>query len=442
MIRKRFHTDKSVRTSSTHQGPFVPPHRSSILTHPQGSPNVIEKPDLTIGIIPLTDCAPLAVAVERGFFTARGLHVTTSREGSWAGIRDKLAYGVLDAAQMIAPMTLATTLGIGGVEKELMTAINLDCGGNAITLSNRILDKMARPHDAASLKTLIDKRAAAGAPPLTFGTVFPVSTHSYELRYWMAAAGIDPDRDVKLIVLPPPQMVDAMADGRIDGFCVGEPWNSVAFAESVGKIVVTKHELWNNSPEKVLGVTRQWAEKNPNTHQALIVALIEACRWIDDPDHPENRTETADILSLPQYVGIDPILIRPALVDRPGFFSFHRNATNFPWRSHAVWFLTQMMRWGHIETELDAAEITRIATAVYRPDLYRQAAKSLDLPTPDDGTDYKSEGEHDLAWELPTTSGPIAMGSDRFIDGRVFEPANPSPWMTPPIPDAFGQTKP
>lgn len=410
----------------------------------------IEKPDVTLGIVPLTDCAPIAVGVERGFFQRKGLQVATTREGSWSSIRDKVAYGILDGAQMIAPMTLATTLGVGGgggvrgVQCEMVTGINLDLNGNAITLSCALMDEMAsmsqgmldeRQVTAYELRRLIEWRHHRGMPRLRFGIVYPVSTHSYELRYWLASVGIDPDRDVDLVVVPPPRMVDAMRDGDIVGFCVGEPWNSVAVATGVGCVAITKYELWNNSPEKVLGVTRAWALENPGTHLALIEALIECCRWIDEP---ENRDEVAAILSLPQYVGVDASVIARSMtgtfmyaVDQvsqpmPDFNVFYRYAANYPWRSHAKWFLTQMLRWGQIDHSID---MDAVACAVYQPELYRQAAARLGLAAPN--VDEKTEGEHGCAWDFDqtVTGEAITMGADLLFDGQRYDPGRPLDYL-------------
>ncbi len=403
---------------------------------------MIEKPDLLLGIVPLTDCAPIAVGVERGFFAARGLRVSTSREESWASVRDKVAYGVFDGAQMIAPMTLATTLGIGGVQREMVTGISLDLNGNAIMLSTELCEQMEavdplaarqRPMSAEALRQVVALRREQGKPALSFGVVFPVSTHDYELRYWLASSGIDPDRDVRLVVVPSPKMVSAMRAGVLAGFCVGEPWNSLAVSEGLGRVAITKHALWNNSPEKVLGVTREWAERHPQTHLALIEALIESCMWIDEPS---NRLAVCEVLSMPQYVGVESSVIarsmtgsfvhgpgEPAL-RMPDFNVFHRYHANFPWRSHAVWFLTQMLRWGQLDQSID---LHALACSVYRPDLYREAAGRLGIASP--AFDFKSEGTHDDGWK--SSPGPEAceLGPDRWFDGSVFDPARPMEYL-------------
>ena len=233
-----------------------------------------------------------------------------------------------------------------------------------------------------------------GREPLTLGMVFPFSAHNYDLRYWLAAAGIDPDADVNLIVVPPPLLSQCLQAGRVDGFCVGEPWNSVAVAAGHGQIVATKNQLWSHSPEKVLGVRAAWARRNPELTSALVRALVMACRWLDEP---ANRAETARILSSPNHVGVEQEILATSLAGRirgyHGAWSdaqmivFHRDAANFPWRSHALWLLAQMVRWGQVRQPFD---LRAVAERVYRPDLYRSAVAGLGVDVP--ASDYKSEG--------------------------------------------------
>jgi ABC-type nitrate/sulfonate/bicarbonate transport system substrate-binding protein len=401
-----------------------------------------EKTDVTFGIIPLTDCAVIVVAHEKGYFKKYGLNSSVSREASWANIRDKVALGVLDGAHMLAGMPIAATLGLGLPPTPMVTAFSMDLNGNGITVSNDLYARMLaadpeamreRPLTARALKKVIDANKLAGRPPMTFAMVFPVSTHNYEIRYWMAAAGIDPDRDVQLIVIPPPQMVANLQSRNIDGYCVGEPWNARAVTAGIGHTLITSYEIWNNGPEKVFGVNREWAEKYPNTHRAAIMALIDAAQWMDKP---ENRDEVARLISGPAYVDAPVDEVRMSMTGTfrysqgeaprplPDFNVFHRYAANFPWRSHAVWFLTQMIRWGQIETPLD---IHATAATVYRPDLYRDAAQALGVPVPI--VDEKVEGAHATTWTLNDASAPIVMGPDRFFDGRIFEPARPIEYL-------------
>lgn len=401
-------------------------------------PALLEKPDLVLGFVPLSDCAPLVVAQEKGFFDRYGLQVTLSKETSWANVRDKVAFGILDAAQMLATMPIASSLGIGPIEKPMLTALSLDLNGNAITVSEALYQRLqatdpagiqGRPVTARALKALIDADRKAGAEPLTFAVVFPTSTHNYELRYWMASAGIDPDRDIRLVVVPPPQMVTALRAGQIDGCCVGEPWNQVAVREGLGRVLVTKYELWNNSPEKVLGVSEEWALQNPYTHQALLMALIEAAQWVD---RPENRIEVVELIAQPRFVNAPRDIVRTSMLGTfqyartefpralPDFNVFHRYSANFPWRSHALWFLTQMIRWGQVDRAID---MRAVAEQVYRPDLYRSAAEALGIVAP--RSDYKDEGRHATDWEMDG----IVLGPDLFFDGRAFDPNDPVAYL-------------
>jgi nitrate/nitrite transport system substrate-binding protein len=399
----------------------------------------LEKPQLTLGFIPLTDCAPLVIAKEKGYFAHHGLEVTLSKETSWANIRDKVALGILDGAQMLAPMVLGMSCGVGPVHKPMLTGLSLDLNGNAITVANGLYAHMCQlapqqaavpAHSAHALRKVIEARRAAGAPPLTFATVFPTATHTYELRYWMAAAGIDPDRDVRLVVIPPPQMRSRLETGEIDGFCVGEPWNAATVHAGLGRTLITKYELWNNSPEKVFGVTQEWAEQYPNTHRAVVMALLEAARWLDVPAH---RREAVALIAHGQYVHAPEEMVAMSMTgtyryaadepprDLPDFNVFYRYAANFPWRSHAVWFLTQMVRWQQLKPSVD---FHAVAEAVYRPEIYRDAAARLGIAAPN--IDYKTEGDHTETWLLDPAN---TLGSDAFFDGRHFDPHDPFAYL-------------
>lgn len=398
----------------------------------------LEKTALKFGIIPLTDCAPIVVAKEKGFFKKHGLDVEVSKEASWANIRDKVSLGELDGAHMLAGMPLAATLGVGANQKDTITAFSMDLNGNGITVSNDLYDRMVaadpeamkhRPTTARALKKVIEEDKKAGKEPMTFAMVFPVSTHNYEIRYWMASAGINPDQDVRLIVIPPPQMVANLQSKNIVGYCVGEPWNQRAVEMGIGRSIITNYEIWNNNPEKVFGVNRDWAEKNPNTHKAAVRALIEAAQWMDKP---ENRKEVVKIISAKSYVNAPESVVENSMTGTwlytkaegpqkmPDFNVFYRYAATFPWRSHAVWFLTQMVRWGQIEQAID---FHKVAEQVYRSDIYRDAAKDLGIAIP--SIDYKSEGTHAGVWTLDKATAPIAMGPDAFFDGMRFDPAKP-----------------
>ena len=398
----------------------------------RSGPTAAEQSELVLGFIPLTDCAPLAIAAEKGYFAGYGLSVRLSREPSWANIRDKLCCGLLDGAQMLAAMPLALSLGGDAFRQPVMTALSLSLNGNAITVSETLYRRMLEadptamaqaPVSALALKKVIDADRSAGRESLRFAMVFPFSSHNYLLRYWLASAGIDPDRDLRLSVVPPPAVTSALRDGRIDGYCVGEPWNGAAVAEGVGRIVIASCEIWNNHPEKVLGVTREWAEAYPATHRALLMALIEACHWLDQPD---NRAEAARILAGPAYLNAPQSVVAASLQGRvayatgqspremPDFHVFHRYAANFPWLSHGEWLITQMLRWGQLPPPVDIKR----AAEVYRPDLFRLAAQELGLPCPP--CDRKVEGVHEQPWLLATSTDSFTLGADRFFNGAVF----------------------
>ena len=408
-------------------------NRAATETHPM----ILEKTRLSLGYIPLTDCAPLVVASEKGFFEKYGLEVSLSKETSWASIRDKLAIGVLDGAHLLAPMALASHLVPSAIDKPLVTALSLDLNGNAITLSKALFQRLREIDPAAGqgtpsalpLKRLIEEDRRKGMPTLTFATVFPYSSHNYLLRYWMAAAGIDPDRDVRMIVIPPSQMVNQLRKGAVDGYCVGEPWNALAVREDLGRVICTSAEIWNNHPEKVLGVCEEWAEQHPATHLALVSALLEALRWLDEP---ANRLEAVELISSSIHVNAPAEVVRMSMMgtfqyahnefprSRPDFNVFHRYAANFPWRSHAIWLMTQMVRWGQIDHSFDIQET---ADRVYQPSIFRQAANRLGIAAP--SVDHKTEGLHEACWPLAQASAPLILGADTFLDGRSFDPFDP-----------------
>jgi ABC-type nitrate/sulfonate/bicarbonate transport system substrate-binding protein len=380
--------------------------------------------DLTLGFIPLNDCAPLAVAEAKGFFRGEGLAVTLSREASWATVRDKVAVGALDGGHMLGPMVLAASQGVGGERTAMTAPLSLNLSGSAFTVSTALAAALRRidpegfaARTARPLARLVAERRKDNQPPLTFAVVFPYSMHNYQLRYWLAEAGVDPDRDVRLVVTPPPRTAEQLRSGLIDGFCVGAPYGVQAAALGFGEILVYASEIWGAGPDKVLGVAERWATANPETLQALLRALIRAAQWADAR---ENREELAGLLARPEYVGLPKEVVEPLLPNGPESVVYHRGAAGFPWRSHAAWFLSQMLRWGQMGPEVDLAAAVR---EVYRPDLYRTAAAALGLPAP--AEDAKIEGAHAEAWVLATGGAEIAMAPDRFCDGRLFDPAQP-----------------
>jgi NitT/TauT family transport system ATP-binding protein/nitrate/nitrite transport system substrate-binding protein len=387
---------------------------------------------LRLGLLRLTDAAPLIVARELGFFAAEGLDTMLSVEPSWANVADKLGCGLLDGAVMLPPLALAISLGLRGSARAepLVVPSSISLNGNTVTLAepwaSAVLVDGADVGDPARtarrFASVLAERRHGRKPVLA--VVHTYSTHNFLLRYWLAAGGVDPDRDVVLTVLPPAQTPEAMRAGEIDGFCAGAPWGEVAARAGLGRAVATSHGIWNNGPEKIFAVRREIAETQPDRLRALLRALLQAGRFCDVP---ENADHIATILARDTYVGLDPDIIRSSLPGaaalRPAGAAvnadasvFFANAATFPWRSHALWFLREMARWGY----LDRGE-GQAAAATYRPDLYAEAAKSLDMPVP--AADVKSEGTHAGPWSLPAAPVPIPMGADRFLNGARFDPA-------------------
>ncbi|QCU90242.1 CmpA/NrtA family ABC transporter substrate-binding protein [Thiomicrorhabdus sediminis] len=379
---------------------------------------------INIGFIPLNDCAPLIVAKEQGFFAEQGLDVVLHREVSWSNIRDKLVFGQYDAAHMLAPMLMASTLGIGGVKKPLVTAYSFGLNGNAVSVSNALYGQMSeyesqlvlKPEkSAAVLKKVIESRKQNGQPPLRFAVVFPFSMHNYLLRYWLSEAGIDPDKDVHITVVPPPSMVKALQEDLIDAYCVGEPWNTHAVKEQVGVTLITGYEIWNNAPEKVLALRKDWADAHSDIHEKMIVALYRASEWIDKS---ENHQLLSDYLAAEEYVCAPHESINNAINGEvcnpscsscrkiPNFSLPFKYQANFPWQSHAQWILSQMQRWKQIGDEVD---IKQLAESVYLTDFYRQVLQNHGVKLP--SVNYKQEGVHAVPWMLDE----IEMGEDSFI---------------------------
>lgn len=392
--------------------------------------NGLEKCRIRLGMLPLVDAAPLLVARSYGFFAKHGLEVELSVERAWAALRDKVAAGVLDGGQMLAPMPIAATLGLDGFAVPMVTAMVMSLNGNSITVSKQLHARMSRHLPdvadagaaAIALARVIEEQRASGERRPVFAHVFPFSAHHYELRMWLASADIDPDNDVQLCVVPPSQMVSELESGRIDGYCVGEPWNEVALQRGVGVAVASKHEIWNNSPEKVLGVTREWAHEHPNTHRAMVAAMIEAARWLDQP---ENRLEAAALMVRDSVVNAPAASIVASLRMRTGGIVFHRGAATYPWRSHAVWFILQMLRWKQCWMAPNFADV---ASDVYRCETYREAAALVGEPCP--RAEYKSEGARHIGSSTPSTDGgSIMLGSDAMLDGSIFDAADPLGWL-------------
>jgi nitrate/nitrite transport system ATP-binding protein len=364
-----------------------------------------EKVSLQIGFIRLTDCAPLVVAQEKGFFKKYGLtEVSLVREASWQAIADGIRENRLDAAQMVAGMPLALTLGMGSEQPlPIVTSLVMSRNGNAITLSKAFAE--------AGVKTLGDLRKYLNQTPdhvATLGMVHPASMQNLLLRYWLAAGGIDPDREINLIRLPPPQMFANLKAGSIDGYCVGEPWNSRAVHEGLGYVIATDLEVWNGHPEKVLGVREDWVSQYPQTHLALVKALLEACEYCDDT---RNREEILGYLCQQQYLGTPLEYTRPGFLDAYdrgnhvppetllSFNQFYVQQSNYPSRSEGLWTLTQLARWGYIDFPKNWVEVIE---RVRRPDLFGEACRQLGWPD--------LEGDHH---------------NINLFDGMVFNPNDP-----------------
>lgn len=322
---------------------------------------------LALGFIPLTDCAPLAVAEAGGFFAAEGLAISLSREASWATVRDKVAIGALVGAHMLAPMTLAAATGLG--PPPLLAPLALAVNGAGITLSNGLVEAMGQ-HDGtprstgAALARVIAARHAAGEPALTFAVVFPFSMHNYTLRYWLSDAGIDPNRDVRIVVVPPPRMVEQLRVGQVDGICVGAPWNAVAVNEGLGQTVLRTSRFWPGGPDKVFAAAAAFAGRDPDGLQRILRALVRAQAWCAAP---HNRADLVALLSSPNYVAAEPAAIAMALEQE---LIFQPATASAPRLEHARWFLGQMRRWGQIGEGVDEAAL---AARVYRPDMALEA---------------------------------------------------------------------
>ena len=343
---------------------------------------------LYIGFIPLIDAAALIVAVDKGFTAAEGLDVTLVREVSWSNVRDKLNIGLFDAAHLLAPVAIASSLGLGHIKVPIVAPFNLGLNGNAITVSPTLhaaimaeidgdrFDPMAT---ALALSRVVAARRKNGAEPLTFGMTFPFSTHNYQLRFWMAAGGVDPDEDVRLVVLPPPYMVDSIAGGQIDAFCVGAPWNSIAVDRGVGQILHFASDILVRAAEKVLAIRQGWSDRNPEIVAALVRAAFRAAEFIEQP---ENREEVARILARPEHVGVDAgVILRTlegrlkisadgAIRESNRYLLVGREDAPRPDPVQAAWLYAQMVRWG--QTAISPEALTT-ARAVFRPDLYDAA---------------------------------------------------------------------
>jgi len=358
--------------------------------------------EVKIGFIPLTDCAPIVVAAEMGFDQKHGIKILPSKEASWAGVRDKVVNGELHAAHVLYGLVYGVQMGIGGMQKDMAVLMSLNNNGQGITLANQIKDKGAV--DGPTLKRLLDNENR----DFTFAQTFPTGTHAMWLYYWLAANGINAIKDVKTIVVPPPQMVANMRIGNMDGYCVGEPWGARAIYDKVGFTVATSQDIWVDHPEKVLGTTAEFVAKNPNTTRAMMLAVLEACRYIEATT---NRPGVAKLIAGKSYVNAPEEVIEGRFLghydngngkkwEDSNFMKFFNDGkVNFPYLSDGMWFLTQHKRWGLLK---DDPDYLAIAKKVNQIDLYTQVASQLGISVPKD-----------------------PMRSSKLMDGVVWDGRNP-----------------
>jgi len=411
----------------------------------------LEKDELKFGFIKLTDMAPLAVAYEQGYFEDEGLFVTLEAQANWKVLLDGVIDGQLDGAHMLAGQPIAATIGYG-TQAHIITPFSMDLNGNAITVSNDIWEQMKpnvplmadgrpqHPISAEALAPVVESYRDRGEP-FNMGMVFPVSTHNYEIRYWLAAGGLEPGyyspedvsgqigAQVYLSVTPPPQMPSTMEAGTIFGYSVGEPWNQQAVFKGIGVPVITDYDMWKNNPEKVFGITAEFAEANPNTTIALTKALIRAAIWLDENDNA-NREEAVEILARSEYVGADAEVIANSMTGSfefekgdvrpaPDFNTFFRHNATYPFYSDAIWYLTQMRRWGQIAEPQTDEWFFETAKDVYRPDIYLAAARLL--------VDEGMANEADFPWDSDGFKAPTP--AEDIIDGIAYDGRTPNAYL-------------
>jgi nitrate/nitrite transport system substrate-binding protein len=413
-----------------------------------------EKTELKLGFIKLTDMAPLAVALEEGYFEDEGLFVELEAQANWKVLLDRVIDGQLDGAHMLTGQALAATVGIG-TKAALQTAFVMDLNGNACTVSNNVWQQLQEklpkdasgkvqfPLNAKTLQPVLNTFAEKGKK-LQLAMVFPFSSHNYELRYWLAAGGIHPgfyapdkgdnsgqlDAQVLISVTPPPQMPATLEAGTIDGYCVGEPWNQQAVARGLGVPVVTNEDIHRHMAEKIFGVSKSWADKNPNTHLKLVKALIRAGHWLDQNNN-QNRAAAAKLISQPFYVGADEKIIANSMTGifeyskgdvrkAPDFNVFFRYHATYPYYSDAIWYLSQMRRWGQISSAQTDDWYLQTAKQVFQPAIYQQAATELIQEQKLTAADFP---------DFSVETGLRAADAMPFIDGIVFDGRTPNQYL-------------
>jgi nitrate/nitrite transport system substrate-binding protein len=408
-----------------------------------------EKEELKLGFIKLTDMAPIAIAKENGYFEDEGLYVTVEPQANWKVLLDRVITGELDGAHMLAPQPLGATIGVG-TKAHIITPFSMDLNGNGITVAKSVWAEMKKdiptgpegkpihPIKADYLKKVVDHYKAEGKL-FKMGMVFPLSTHNYELRYWLASGGLNPGyysasdtsgqiaADVLLSVTPPPQMPATLEAGTILGYCVGEPWNQQAVFKGIGVPIITDYEIWKNNPEKVFGFSADFQKKYPNTVLAVTKALIRACMWLD-ADNNANREKAVKILAKSEYVGADADVIANSMTGTfeyekgdkraiPDFNVFFRYFATYPYYSDAVWYLTQMRRWGQINDAKPDSWYAQTAKDVYRPDIYLAAAQMLI----DEGKAKKED--------FPFGSDGYRAPTAQFIDKVSYDGRKPNDYV-------------
>ncbi len=399
--RRHFLTSTTALSTAAVIGTMAPALRGAVWAQGSDAP---EKKEVRIGFIPLTDCASVVMASVQEFDKKYGIKIISTKEASWAAVRDKLVNGELDAAHVLYGLVYGVQMGLGGPKKDMAVLMNLNHNGQAITLSKKLHEKGVK--DGTSLKALMDKEKRE----YTFAHTFPTGTHAMWIYYWMAAHGIDPFKDAKTITVPPPQMVANMRVGNMDGYCVGEPWNNRAIADNIGFTAETTQGIWKDHPEKVLGCTAEWVAKHPNTARAMTAAILEGGRWIDAS--LANRQKTAQTIADKAYVNTDSEVIMARMLGRydngigkkwddPDYMKFFSDgAVNFPYLSDGMWFLTQHRRWGLLKSDPD---YLAIAKQVSKTEIFKQAATAAKVSLP------KSE-----------------LRTSRMIDGVVWDGKEPA----------------
>ncbi len=380
---------------------LVPGLQSAVYAQGSDKP---EKEEVRIGFIPLTDCASVVMASVLGFDKKYGVKIIPTKEASWAGVRDKLVNGELDMAHVLYGLVYGVHLGVGGPKKDMAVLMTINNNGQGLTLSKKLADK-----GAVNVETLA-KLMAAEKREYTFAQTFPTGTHAMWLYYWLASAGINPMRDAKVITVPPPQMVANMRVGNMDGFSVGEPWNHRAIIDGIGISAATSQDVWKDHPEKVLGTTADFVKRNPNTARAVVMAVLEASRWIDAG--LQNKLKMAEVIAGKSYVNTSVDAINQRILGRyqnglgktwddPNHMKFFADgAVNYPYLSDGMWFLTQHKRWGLLK---DHPDYLGVAKAINQTALYKQAASALKVSVP------KSD-----------------LRTSRLIDGVVWDGKDPA----------------